>query len=251
MRGIHRHVVQTIGGAIVHGRYKPESLLPHESELAKEFKVSRTAVREAMKVLAAKGLIETRRKRGTLVRAEMQWNHFDPEIITWRLAVGFDDDFIRDLIELRQIAEPAAAKLAATRATLGDIAAIEGALHEMEKNRNDPAAYAAADFAFHISIFMASHNKLIASLSHSVGQMLEITLKLHQLFKGASAYTPEEDIAFHSAVLDRISRGEPELAAEAMSNVVAAAKRDLIHARRGHQKQLIDAQAQANRRKAS
>ena len=229
MRGIHGRVIQTIAKAIVLGRYIPGTLLPRESDLVRQLNASRTAVREAIKVLAAKGLVETRQKLGTRVRPQEQWNHFDPEIIAWRLAAGFSDSFIRDLIELRQITEPAAARLAASRATLADIASIEAALRDMQASQNDPAAYAKADVVFHMKIFMASHNNLMASLSFTIRQILEITFKLHQASKGPSAYSLAEDITFHAAVLDRISRGEPELAAEAMLNVIAAAKRDLVH----------------------
>ena len=234
MRGIHGRIIQAIGEAIVSGRYRPGDLMPRESDLVEEFGASRTAVREAIKVLAAKGLIETRQKVGTRVRPQEQWNHFDPEIIAWRLGGGFNDDFIRDLIELRQITEPAAARLAASRATLSDIAELEAALRKMEASKGDPEAYAKADTAFHMKVFLASHNNLVASFSYTIRQILEATFKLHQSSKGPSAYGDDEDIAFHRAVLERISRGEPERAAEAMSDVIAAAKRDLVRAQQEH-----------------
>jgi len=160
-------VVGSIGEGIIKGRYPPGSLLPREPELIAKFGVSRTALREALKVLAAKGLVETRQRVGTRVRSQEQWNHFDPEITGWNLANGFRDGFVHDLIEFRQITEPAAARLAARRASVKDLAAIAAALEGMQvaAAEKDPAAYAEADARFHICVFLASHNNLMASLS--------------------------------------------------------------------------------------
>ena len=105
LRGIHGRVVSSIGEGIIKGRYPPGSLLPREPELIAKFEVSRTALREALKVLAAKGLVETRQRVGTRVRPQEQWNHFDPEITAWQLGNGFRSGFVRDLIEFRQILE--------------------------------------------------------------------------------------------------------------------------------------------------
>src|SRR5690606_9231708 len=100
----------------VGGRYRPGDLLPKESELTEEYGVSRTSVREAMKVLAAKGLVEIRQKIGTRVRDDDLWSVFDSDILRWYAMQGRHDVIMRDLIELRQILEPAAARLAAGRA---------------------------------------------------------------------------------------------------------------------------------------
>jgi GntR family galactonate operon transcriptional repressor len=232
MSGVHGRVIHAIGEAIVSGRLPPGDLLPRESDLVERFGVSRTAVREAVKVLAAKGLLETRQRVGTRIRPREQWNHFDPEIAAWHLSEGFSADFIRDLIELRQINEPAAARLASSRATFEDVALIESAYEAMAASTNDAIAYAEADVNFHMSVFAASHNNLLSSLSFTVRRILEITFKLHQESKAPKGYSVEQDLALHRAVLDEISRGEPDRAAEAMSNVVAAAKRDLIQASR-------------------
>jgi DNA-binding FadR family transcriptional regulator len=237
MRGIHGRIIQSIGEAIIGGHYQPGALIPRESDLIAQFSASRTSVREAIKVLAAKGLVETRQRVGTKVRPEAQWNHFDPEIIAWRLIGGFNDNFIRDLIEVRQITEPAAARLAASRATLTDIGALESALRGMEASRNNPEGYARADTSFHMQVFVASHNNLLASMSFTIRQILEATFRLHQALKGPSATGIDEDIAFHRAVLEQISRGQPEAAAEAMSDVLAAAKRDLVRAHQEHERQ--------------
>lgn len=229
LRGIHGRVVSSIGEAIIKGRYPPGSLLPREPELIAKFEVSRTALREALKVLAAKGLVETRQRVGTRVRPQEQWNHFDPEITAWQLGNGFRSGFVRDLIEFRQINEPAAARFAAMRATARDLAAIAAALAAMEAGaaRADPIAYAEADARFHICVFLASHNNLMASLSFTIRQILETTFKLHQATKGARSYGFVEDVSFHRRVFEKIGRRQPEAAAKAMSRLVAAAEHDL------------------------
>jgi GntR family galactonate operon transcriptional repressor len=232
MRGIHGRVVGSIGEGIIKGRYPPGSLLPREPELIAKFGVSRTALREALKVLAAKGLVETRQRVGTRVRSQEQWNHFDPEITGWNLANGFRDGFVHDLIEFRQITEPAAARLAAQRATAKDLAAIAAALDAMQEAaaEKDPAAYAEADARFHICVFLASHNNLMASLSFTIRQILETTFKAHQTTKGAKAYGFTEDLAFHRRVLEKIGRRQVEAAGRAMSRLVTAAEHDLTTA---------------------
>jgi GntR family galactonate operon transcriptional repressor len=229
MRGIHGRVVGSIGEGIIKGRYPPGSLLPREPELIAKFGVSRTALREALKVLAAKGLVETRQRVGTRVRSQEQWNHFDPEITGWNLANGFREGFVHDLIEFRQITEPAAARLAAQRASVKDLAAIAAALEAMQEaaSEKDPAAYAEADARFHICVFLASHNNLMASLSFTIRQILETTFKAHQTTKGAKAYGFPEDLAFHRRVLEKIARRQVEAAGKAMSRLVTAAEHDL------------------------
>jgi DNA-binding FadR family transcriptional regulator len=230
LRGIHGRVVSSIGEAIVRGRYAPGSLLPREPELIAKFDVSRTALREALKVLAAKGLVETRQRVGTRVRPQEQWNHFDPEITTWQLGNGFRSSFVRDLIEFRQINEPAAARFAAKRATARDMVAIAAALAAMEAGAatEDSLAYAEADARFHICVFLASHNNLMASLSFTIRQILETTFKLYQAAtKTARSYGFAEDLAFHRRVFEKIGRRQPEAAAKAMSRLVAAAEHDL------------------------
>jgi GntR family transcriptional regulator, galactonate operon transcriptional repressor len=229
LRGIHGRVVSSIGEGIIKGRYPAGSLLPREPELIAKFDVSRTALREALKVLAAKGLVETRQRVGTRVRPQEQWNHFDPEITAWQLGNGFRNGFVRDLIEFRQINEPAAARLAAKRATAKDLAAIAAALAGMQDGAvaEDALAYAEADARFHICVFLASHNNLMASLSFTIRQILETTFKLHQVTKGARSYGYAEDLAFHRRVFEKIGRRQPEAAASAMSQLVAAAEHDL------------------------
>src|SRR5207244_4849669 len=112
---LHGRVAHEIGRRIVSGAIAEGSLLPRESELAAEHQVSRQAIREALKVLAAKGLVASRRRAGTRVRARAFWNLLDPNVLAWHPAGNVDPTFLNDLVELRQLIEPAAAELAARR----------------------------------------------------------------------------------------------------------------------------------------
>jgi len=112
---------------IVSGHYRPNSLLPVESRLLAELGVSRTALRESLRTLAAKGLVEARQRVGTRVRPRNEWHRLDPDVLHWMGVVGLDLDFVHGLIEFRLIVEPAAADMAARRASANDLALIETA----------------------------------------------------------------------------------------------------------------------------
>jgi DNA-binding FadR family transcriptional regulator len=114
---VHAAVVRRLGHSILSGDLKPGEALPNEARLCADLSISRTALREAIRVLAAKGLIETEPRTGTRVRPRESWNLLDPDILGWRAAAAPDLDFGRSLLEARHIIEPAAAELAAKRAT--------------------------------------------------------------------------------------------------------------------------------------
>ena len=112
---LHGQVAHEIGRRIVSGAVAEGEFLPRESELAEQFGVSRQAVREALKVLAAKGLVTSRRRAGTFVVPRANWNLLDPDVIAWHPPEKFSPAFLRDIIELRRLIEPAAAAFAAER----------------------------------------------------------------------------------------------------------------------------------------
>src|SRR5438876_7310314 len=133
-RSLHDRVVHAIGRKILHGDLPPGALLPAEPELG----ASRTVVREAVKVLAAKGLVESRPKTGTRVRPRNAWNLLDPDVLAWQHDGAVDAALLRTLTEVRRIIEPAAAELAAARADARDIVALERALQQMEAAAGPP-----------------------------------------------------------------------------------------------------------------
>jgi DNA-binding FadR family transcriptional regulator len=117
MKNVHGNTVDHIGEAIVAGRYTAGMSMPPEPVLCEELGVSRTVVREAVKSLIAKGLVTTGPKVGTRVLTEEHWNWFDPDVIAWKAKAGITPEFLRDLLELRRLVEPAAVRMAAERAT--------------------------------------------------------------------------------------------------------------------------------------
>src|SRR5437867_4809520 len=123
-QSLHGRIVHAIGRRILGGDLQPGDLLPAEPELG----ASRTVVREAIKVLAAKGLVESRPKTGTRVRPRESWNLLDPDVLAWLQDGAVSEDLLRKLTEVRRIIEPAAAELAAARADGRDLAALEQAL---------------------------------------------------------------------------------------------------------------------------
>src|SRR5882757_9951537 len=123
-RSLHGQVAHDIGRRILGGLVKPGELLPRETELSQRLGVSRTALREAIKVLAGKGLVESRPKTGTRVRPRSDWNFLDPDVLSWRYAGGVSADDVRALFELRRAIEPMSAALAAQRATPAQIVEI-------------------------------------------------------------------------------------------------------------------------------
>ena len=144
-RSIHGQIAHEIGQRILRGDFPPGAVLPNESAFSVELKVSRTALREAIKVLAAKGLVDSRPKIGTRVRPRNQWNMLDPDVLAWSFSVGDTERHAINLTEMRRILEPAAAALAAELPSLmpGDpeaAAALEEALAgtfaaELEKGK--------------------------------------------------------------------------------------------------------------------
>ena len=134
-RGLHGEVVHTIGLQIVNGDLKPGDPLPPEDELTSDLSVSRTVLREAVRVLAAKGLVQARPKTGTRVRERGDWNILDPDVLSWRTEASDDHKLYEETTEIRLAIEPLAARLAATRATDEEVA-----VHDLEPDRMDDLA---------------------------------------------------------------------------------------------------------------
>ena len=170
-RNLHGQVVQELGRRVVGGVYPAGALLPNEDQLCAELAVSRTALREAIKVLAAKGLLEPRPRIGTRVRATEQWNLLDPDILAWRCATGADAEFLQHLTELREIIEPSAAALAAASHRAEQLADIAAALQAM-RDATQISEWVQADLAFHTAVLKATNNPLLMPLAAIIGLSL-------------------------------------------------------------------------------
>ena len=230
MRGLQGRVIEALGQDIIGGRYRPGDLLPREAELTEEYGVSRTSVREAMKVLAAKGLVEIRQKIGTRVRHHDLWSVFDSDILRWYAVQGKGDEIMRDLIELRQILEPAAARLAAGRSSMTDLRRIELAYLEMVDSARDNNRYAASDVEFHMAVYGASHNALLQRFGRLVADFMQLSFNVQQRVRVHDVVDFTEDAKAHGVVYDAINRGEQAAAGDSMLDVVLDGKSALIEA---------------------
>jgi len=229
MRGLQGRVIDGVGRQIIGGHYSPGDLLPKEAELTEQFGVSRTSVREAMRVLAAKGLVDIRQKIGTRVRQPENWNVFDSDILRWHSDVGRGDDIMRNLVEVRQIMEPAAARLAAGRASMDDLRRMDDALRDMVANAQNREGYAHADVEFHLAVYAASHNVLLRQFGSVVADFLYSSFTVQQA-TAADDDVFSEDAETHAAVFRAINGSNGEKAAEAMLHVVLDGKNALIKA---------------------
>src|SRR4051812_41949019 len=162
-RGVHGQVVQRLGARIVGGHWAEGDILDVRA-LGDELDVSLTVMRESLKVLAGKGLIDARQKRGTFVRPRAAWNLLDSDVIRWRVETGDGERLMRDLADVRSLVEPAAAHRAAQRRTEADLVALGTALAAMADARGDTAAEAEADASFHRALLAATGNELLARL---------------------------------------------------------------------------------------
>jgi len=229
MRGLQARVIDGVGRQIIGGQYAPGDLLPREAELTEQFGVSRTSVREGMRVLAAKGLVDIRQKIGTRVRQPENWNVFDSDILRWHSEVGRGGEIMRNLVEVRQIMEPAAARLAAGRASMDDLRRMDDALHDMVAKATNREGYAHADVEFHLAVYAASHNVLLRQFGSVVADFMYTSFNVQQA-TAASDEEFREDAETHAAVFHAINGGNGEKAADAMLLVVLDGKSALIKA---------------------
>lgn len=206
-RNLHGLVVHELGRRIVGGAYPPGRPLPSEEDLCAQLAVSRTALREAVKVLAAKGLVDSRPRVGTRVRPSDAWNLLDPDVLAWRCATGPDAGFVNQLAELREVIEPHAAALAARHRTDEHLHALEQAYAAMEGAADRPA-WIRADRAFHTAILRATGNPFFGSLAALVGATLAAAAELRERGSGDFKATLRD----HGKVLDAI-RARDEMGA--------------------------------------
>lgn len=222
-RSAHELVVQGIGRRIVAGQYPIGSTLPGDADLMERFGVSRSVLREALKTLAAKGLIEPKTRVGTRILDEKRWNMFDADILSWRLQRGADAPFFENLFDIRQALEPLAAASAALRRSDEDIGRIEAAWRSMGPPDQTREGFTAADLAFHRAILDASGNPFL----HSIGSVIETALAA-AFALSAPVDDPERfalALSQHRAILDAIIARDACAASEAMTVVISEGTR--------------------------
>jgi DNA-binding FadR family transcriptional regulator len=182
-----------------------------ETELSAHLKVSRTALRESIKVLAAKGMVEVRPKLGIRILPREEWNLMDPDLLAWRGEAGVVDDlFIRNLCEVRLIVETAACELAAIRGSEEQLSNVKESFRQAEAVANDNVAYGEADIEFHHSVFSACNNELLEQMSVTIGKALRSV-------QGITRHEqPSAGLPLHQAVAEAVCRREGPAARDAM-----------------------------------
>lgn len=219
---LHVRVADQLGLAIVRGDFAPGATLPPEMQLCEMLGVSRTAMREAVRGLVAKGLIDSKPKRGTRVRDPAHWNHLDPDVLRWRVDVTDLETYLRKMFQLRRATEPEASALAAVEANSEDHQQLTRDFQAMVDAGDDNAAWVEADLAFHKSIYLATHNEFF----WPIGQLFSFGLR--QMFDIAAqgSHRPRA-IVEHRDVLDAILARKPDLARAASLTLLGNAADDI------------------------
>ncbi|WP_129842836.1 FCD domain-containing protein [Streptomyces sp. RFCAC02] len=218
-RGLHGQLVQQLGQMIVSGDLGADRPLVPE-EIGQRFEVSRTVVRESLRVLEAKGLVSARPNVGTRVRPVGDWNLLDPDIIEWRAFGPQREDQRRELSELRLTIEPLAARLAAgdtreeVRQRLGDMVEIMN--HAL--GQGDALTFSRADAEFHALLLQAAGNRMLEHLSGIVGAALQVSGGV----ASGCEHPTEASVGLHQRILEAITAGEPGAAEAAMRHLLAA-----------------------------
>jgi DNA-binding FadR family transcriptional regulator len=220
---LHQSIAQQIGTAILSGVHKPGEALNGEVDQSLAMGVSRTPYREAIRILVAKGLLESKPKAGTHVTPKHRWNLLDPDVLAWMFMGTPDPGFIRDLFELRHLIEPVAAGYAAERRTAEQLDQLRSALEGMRTHGLKTEAGRAADQQFHRLILAASSNLALASLASSVGSAVQWTTQ----FKQRASANPRDPLPEHEAVYHAIAAQDAAAARAEMAKLLDLAVEDL------------------------
>ena len=216
-----RELVETIGGKIVRGDVAAGGSLPIEAELAKEYETSRTVIREAVKMLTAKGLVGSRPRRGTYVEQEAKWNILDPDVLRWILQRRFSFELMRDFLVAREGIEPKAAAAAAAlqnRAAIEEIGRRLDDMREAESGRMDSLQ---SDIDFHIAILKASGNRFFMQFSHVIDTALRFSIRLTNSEKGVRMASVDD----HERIYVAIEKGDAKAAEQAAQALLTEAIR--------------------------
>jgi DNA-binding FadR family transcriptional regulator len=227
--GVHGRIVHSIGRRIVSGQIRPGEQLPTPARV----RASRGVVREAIKVLAAKGLVSSRPRTGTRVRPPESWNLLDPDVLAWQQEGLPTRDFLGKLTEARLLIEPGAAELAARRAGEAELWSIQVALRDMrealDRSPPDYEAYNDADIRFHRGVVQACDNDVIQQMGATVNTALLVAFNAAVRVPGLA----RGSLSRHQAILDAIRRRQPNRARAAMARLVENTGRSIARLKRG------------------
>jgi len=219
---LHLTVASEIGVEIVSGRLPVGGLIQSEPELCIRFGVSRTVVREAVKLLSSKGLLRTGSGIGTIVLPTTSWNFLDPAIFAWVQESGNAEMALHHLFAFRVAVEPAAAAEAARNATLEQLYALEAALEIMSGAKTDFAKWLEGDIAFHTALYIASNNVFMAPLASLFRQYFHMSFKV-----SSSNFHHQHCLQEHRDVFEAIRHRDPAAAHAAVRVLLEHADEDV------------------------
>lgn len=227
--GLATQVSRELGRRIIGGHYREDALIEDETRLANRFGVSKSVIRESVKMLVGKGLLEVRRGNGTRVRRRASWVLLDDDVLAWHLSVEPKPEFLRQLMEIRHMMEPKAAAWAAKDGTTEKHAEIEAAQVRMEEGAQSIEDFVLADAMFHRAILRAANNQILLSMEGVIFSALLSSIRL-------TNSDPRENtvsIPFHREVVNAIKARDSNLAEAAMNAHLLNTSERLEHALSG------------------
>jgi GntR family galactonate operon transcriptional repressor len=219
---LHDRVTRKLALQLIEAeRNSGEVVFPNEADLCKQLGVSRSILREAVKVLEGKGLLEVRPRSGTRSKPRSEWHLLDPDVLGWQAETQMDPRLLRDLCEVRLAIEPTAAGFAAVRATAEEIAIIECCLEQWERlaKTHDPDEAIRLNLQFHEAVVEASHNPLFQQLNASIRQPLRAALSCTLQLPAS----PTLEFEAHRSLFQAIQRRDPLAARAASEEIVGFA----------------------------
>lgn len=217
-RGLPAQIAAEIGRRIAMGELKPGVILPKESEMLGNLRVSRTTLREALKILSTKGFIEAKPRLGTRVRAPEHWNTLDPVVLSWHESAQDQPHLAEELFEIRLAIEPMAASLAARRASDEERQRIRVAYERMVEDHAAVSDAIEADINFHLEIIQAAHNRFLLPVSSVIRTALTISIpRTLRTFGGL-----QHSLKMHEAIVEAIEARDQSAAATAAETLLNA-----------------------------
>lgn len=236
-RNLTHAIVEHLGRAIATGEYNANNMFPIEADLCKQMGASRTSLREAVKMLTAKGLLSARPRQGTIIEPERRWNLLDPDVLRWILEGKTLLGILAEFAELRLAIEPMAARIAARTATPASLARMHHALKRMqsaEKGEDEPLA---SDIAFHVSVLQATENRFYMQFEQLVETALAVSIRMTNKLVGARVGDTAEHMKVYNAIEgrdgDRAYRAMEDLINHTMKLINNARRRDAASTRTG------------------
>lgn len=218
-------VARELGRRIVSGTYEAGKLIDEENALAERYQVSRVVIRDAVKILVGKGLLDVRRGIGTRVRPRDQWVMLDDDVLAWHLSAPPNPEFLRQLMEIRVAFEPKAAKWAAERASEDEIDHIRRACEAMETEEGSIENFVIADAVFHRTILRAAHNEFLKAMEGVIYSALLVSIRI----TNKDPRSNEKSIPFHREVYEAIAARDGKLAEQLTETLLSDASFRLQH----------------------